>query len=290
MAKKKAARKKSTAAPTPKSFADLVRGKSPSVRKVTKALRTLIYEELPGAEENIHGGKLATALYRSSLEVCGLQPLKDRCNFYLMRGADLPDEAGLLEGSSKRIRHIKVYPDDDLLELPLREWIQQTVELNKAEIGDGLSFEEVLEKLRTICLKLPGTKETITWGKPHFRVGDKIFCGYGEEHGPAKIGLKAEKSDQAVLIKLPGIEKAPYVGHNGWVSINPLAFDEWDEIESLILDSFRLVAPKKLIAQLDSGAEPNSADGFSSGSFNKANSTARRKSSRKKAAGKKKSR
>ncbi len=31
--------------------------------------------------------------------------------------------------------------------------------------------------MRKICLSLPDTKETLTWGEPHFRVGDKIFAG-----------------------------------------------------------------------------------------------------------------
>ena len=40
-----------------------------------------------------------------------------------------------------------------------------------------------LQKLRRICLALPEAVETETWGKPHFRVNDKIFCGCGEEDG-----------------------------------------------------------------------------------------------------------
>ena len=36
-----------------------------------------------------------------------------------------------------------------------------------------------LARVREICLALPDTKETLTWGSPYFRVGDKIFAGYG---------------------------------------------------------------------------------------------------------------
>ncbi|HMJ53252.1 MAG TPA: hypothetical protein VK540_14295 [Polyangiaceae bacterium] len=45
-------------------------------------------------------------------------------------------------------------------------------------------IDPILTKMRAICLSLPDTKETLTWGQPHFRVGDKIFSGYGEEKGP----------------------------------------------------------------------------------------------------------
>ena len=37
--------------------------------------------------------------------------------------------------------------------------------------------ETVLNRMREICLALPDTKETMTWGKPHFRVIEKIFAG-----------------------------------------------------------------------------------------------------------------
>ena len=37
-----------------------------------------------------------------------------------------------------------------------------------------------LERVREICLALPDTRETLTWDSPYFRVGDKIFAGYGD--------------------------------------------------------------------------------------------------------------
>jgi len=68
-----------------------------------------------------------------------------------------------------------------LLWLLLRAWLQESVALNEAAVGRGMNFEQVLCKLRTICLALPNTKETLTWGIPHIRVGEKIFCGCAED-------------------------------------------------------------------------------------------------------------
>ena len=58
-----------------------------------------------------------------------------------------------------------------------------------------------LERFRKICLELPNTKETITWGEPHFRVGEKIFAGYGEKAGASS----AEFADRIIyhLNRLP---------------------------------------------------------------------------------------
>jgi hypothetical protein len=48
----------------------------------------------------------------------------------------------------------------------------------------------LLNRIRRICLALPDTKETPTWGKPHFRVGEKIFAGFGEQDGRPTLGMK----------------------------------------------------------------------------------------------------
>ena len=122
-----------------------------------------------------------------------------------------------------------------------------------AAASTGLSFERVLETLQTICLALPKTNETLTWGKPHFRVGEKIFCGCGEDRGRPSIGMKMEAYESQLMMKLPGIEKAPYSRKNdGWVTIDPGEFDDWEEIERLIVASYRLIAPKRVVALLDS--------------------------------------
>lgn len=114
--------------------------------------------------------------------------------------------------------------------------------------------QRALPKVRRICLALPDTLETLTWGNPHFRVGDKIFCGYGEEDGKATIGFKMEMEDAAAMVERPGFWKAPYVGHKGWVSADAMAVKDWDEMAELILGSYRLIAPRKSLAKL--AAEP----------------------------------
>lgn len=113
---------------------------------------------------------------------------------------------------------------------------------------------EALRRMRTICLSLPDTKETLTWGKPHFRVGEKIFCGYGEEDGRTVIGFKLEIKHAAAIIKTPGFRRAPYVGHKGWVSMDVHGVKDWDAVRGLILESYRLIAAKKSLAKLDGEA------------------------------------
>jgi predicted DNA-binding protein (MmcQ/YjbR family) len=248
-----AKRKSSSTSSQPKSFTGLLKGRTKSVRELAHAIRELLYEELPHAEESFYGGNHAMAMYRTTADVCWIQPLTDRCNLYFLRGPELTDDGGLLEGSSSRNRHVKIRSAEHLQELPVREWLRETVALNDAATEAGMSVDDVLERVRGICLKLPQTKETQTWGKPHFRVGEKIFCGCGEQHGGPRIGFKMGPAESRVLMMLPGVEKAPYSRpDDGWVQLDPNVFDDWDEIERLVVGSYRLIAPKKVAALLDS--------------------------------------
>ena len=114
--------------------------------------------------------------------------------------------------------------------------------------------DAVLAKMREICLSLPDTKETMTWGKPHFRVGEKIFAGCGEENGKQVIGFKLQMAHAEAVIKDPRFWRAPYVGHKGWVSMDPVGVKDWNEVRVMILESFRLIAPKKTLAKLEGSA------------------------------------
>lgn len=109
---------------------------------------------------------------------------------------------------------------------------------------------EALARMREICLALPDTKETLTWGQPHFRVLDKIFAGCGSEGGTVGIGFKLTLPHQAQIVKRPGFSIAPYVGKHGWVSVDAATIEDWDEIAELVRISYGLIAPKKSLAKL----------------------------------------
>jgi predicted DNA-binding protein (MmcQ/YjbR family) len=101
-----------------------------------------------------------------------------------------------------------------------------------------------LEKLRRICLSLPNTKETLSWGSPHFRVGDKIFCGIGDEKGRLAIGFKLEMDHADAVIQDPRFWRAPFVGRYGWVSMGVTPKMNWKQVKAFVEESYRLIAPK----------------------------------------------
>ena len=112
--------------------------------------------------------------------------------------------------------------------------------------------ETILAKMREICLSLPDTKETLTWGQPHFRVGEKIFAGCGDHKGRLTIGFKLEMDHADALVQDDRFQRAPYVGHKGWVSMDAAEIRSWGEVKMLVLESYQLIAPKKTFARLAS--------------------------------------
>jgi predicted DNA-binding protein (MmcQ/YjbR family) len=106
----------------------------------------------------------------------------------------------------------------------------------------------VLERIRALCLALPGAVEEIKWGHPNWTVAKKIFAGYGFYADRPSLGTKQTLPDQALLCEHPPFFVSPYVGKHGWVSMWTDGKVDWGMAEELILRSYRLVAPKTLAA------------------------------------------
>ncbi len=122
--------------------------------------------------------------------------------------------------------------------------------------GIKMANRHAISKVKQICLALPDTAESEKWGKPHFCVNGKIFAGCGEEDERFVVGFKLEMDHAASIIKRPGFSKAPYVGHKGWVSMDPTVVTDWSLIRDLILESYQLIAPKRSIAKLPEVESP----------------------------------
>lgn len=107
--------------------------------------------------------------------------------------------------------------------------------------------QRLLAALREACAGLPEVEEIIDgFGHTTFRVRKKSFviAGMGEE-GEA-VSIKADLMTQQILVRRGPYYRTPYIGQHGWVSIaRPLDHD-WDEIRELIVDGYRLAAPKRL--------------------------------------------
>jgi len=114
------------------------------------------------------------------------------------------------------------------------------------------------ERLKAIALALPGAVEDWPWGGIHCKVNGKIFAGWGRtEDGVMSLGVKTDKALQSMLVASDErFTVAKYVGKHGWVDMRLGARPDWAEVEQLIVDSYRMFAPRKLVKELDGGAAP----------------------------------
>jgi predicted DNA-binding protein (MmcQ/YjbR family) len=110
--------------------------------------------------------------------------------------------------------------------------------------------DELIVRLRAVCMALPEASERETWGDATFRVRDKIFAmGRGGTEINA-IYCKARPGVQEMLVATDSERffLPAYVGHNGWIGVNLNAGTDWEELEDLITESYRMTAPKRLSA------------------------------------------
>lgn len=123
-----------------------------------------------------------------------------------------------------------------------------------------------LARLRKICLALPEAHEVEAWGAPTFRVRNKLFAMYAnaENHhdrGRPSVWCKAAPGNQTVMVQADPNRffVPPYVGPSGWIGIRLDQSPDWSEIGQLMKDAYRLTAPKRLLATVDSDAPPKLA-------------------------------
>jgi hypothetical protein len=112
--------------------------------------------------------------------------------------------------------------------------------------------EEVLNRLREICLALPEASEQGGVGDPTFKVRDKIFAMRHRMEGRMSMWCKAPFGVQGILVgsNPERFFVPPYVGHHGWVGVWLDVDLDWEEIADLVRKSYRMTAPKRLSARI----------------------------------------
>jgi hypothetical protein len=112
-----------------------------------------------------------------------------------------------------------------------------------------------LERLRAVCLAFPEAVESGGVGDPSFKVRDKIFAMQHRMDERPSLWVKAPDGVQEMLVgAVPErFFRPPYVGHRGWVGLRLDGELDWDELADLVEESYRMTAPKRLSAQIESG-------------------------------------
>lgn len=107
------------------------------------------------------------------------------------------------------------------------------------------------QRVRQFALGLPGAWEDFPWGEVVVKVNKKVFVFLGQEAGDDPgMSVKLTDSHEHALA-CPGAAPTGYgLGKAGWVSV-PFGDLEVDLLQDWVEESYRNVATKKLISQLD---------------------------------------
>jgi predicted DNA-binding protein (MmcQ/YjbR family) len=107
--------------------------------------------------------------------------------------------------------------------------------------------------IRRIALGYPRATEDFPWGHSAFKVGGKTFLFLALEGASLSFSAKLPKSRRSALT-LPFASPTAYgLGKSGWVTgtFGPKDKVPLDAIAEWIDESYRAIAPKKVLAQLD---------------------------------------
>ena len=119
-----------------------------------------------------------------------------------------------------------------------------------------MPFEKVEKALRAVALGYPGATEDFPWGERAIKVNGKMFLVMSWYKDVFRITAKLPQSNSQA-VALPFVEPTGYgLGKHGWVTAS---FREGDDVPDEMVvewidESFRAVAPKKVVASMDSDA------------------------------------
>jgi predicted DNA-binding protein (MmcQ/YjbR family) len=128
-------------------------------------------------------------------------------------------------------------------------------------VAKAAKLAKAADALRAFALGLPGAWEDFPWeGEGVAKVGKKVFVfnvpPADEVTDHLRFSVKLPESGEAAL-SLPFCSPTGYgLGRGGWVTVDvpPSAAADAPPVELLldwVEESYRVIAPKKLVAQLD---------------------------------------
>ncbi len=176
--------------------------------------------------------------------VCWVSAHQKHVSIGFAEGAKLEDSYGLLLGTGKLTRHMKFSKAEQLQKPGVAKLIEQAW----SRQPDPEVIEEIITRLREICLALPQTSEAVSHGHPTFWAGKKSFAMYGL-HSPSV----AFKADVSVHMDIEGDDRfypAPYLGSRGWLAMKLDGETDWKLVGQMMRHSYCEVATKKLLAAL----------------------------------------
>lgn len=99
-------------------------------RTLATKIRSIVLSVDKKITEGIKWGNL-TFIYKCNMASIGNYDTVDYLNFFFFKATKLRDPKGLLEGTGKGMRHVKIKSKKNIDELQIRPWIRQAMKLNE---------------------------------------------------------------------------------------------------------------------------------------------------------------
>lgn len=111
--------------------------------------------------------------------------------------------------------------------------------------------QRLLAALRDVCGRLPEVDENIDgFGHTTFKVRRKSFVIAGMGEDGMAVSIKSDLANQDLLVRRGPYYRTPYIGQHGWITVDRPLEHDWAEVAQLIVDGYRLAAPKRLAARV----------------------------------------
>ena len=121
------------------SFDEALSGSSSQVEEIARRLKDLIIDvypdvvEVPWPKQRIIGYGVGPK--KMSEHFCYIGVHREHVNLGFYFGADLPDPKGLLEGTGKKLRHIKVREVEEIVQPALHALLQTSLDERKKALN-----------------------------------------------------------------------------------------------------------------------------------------------------------
>ena len=110
----------------------------------------------------------------------------------------------------------------------------------------------VVKRLSKICARLPEAYEEKAWAGTRWRIRKRTFAHV--------LDVESKEGLRTIMIfrsSGPELDVLQHTGHpffRAWASTVGMVIEDatdWDEVAELVTESFCLMAPKKLVSQVD---------------------------------------
>ena len=96
-------------------------------KEIAIDLRTIVLKIAPKSKQDIKWGALV--FFKGERAFCGIMPYSKYISVIFDRGSEINDSNNILEGSGKKMKHIKIFNMDDIKDKNVKYYIEESFQL-----------------------------------------------------------------------------------------------------------------------------------------------------------------